>query len=105
MEDGQTLFDYNVGLNDIVQLLIRSQSIATDSDDFKNSLGNLTASASTITLKVNKDVSDANSSDYANSTNGLKSNPEQDHFPTSSRCMLINAGIGSYKVSKMSLCG
>ncbi|KAG2466746.1 UHRF2 ligase, partial [Polypterus senegalus] len=26
MEDGQTLFDYNVGLNDIVQLLIRSQT-------------------------------------------------------------------------------
>ncbi|XP_029941530.1 E3 ubiquitin-protein ligase UHRF2 [Salarias fasciatus] len=31
MEDGQTLFDYNVGLNDIVQLLIRSQSDAPDS--------------------------------------------------------------------------
>uniref|UniRef100_A0A8C1RNF3 E3 ubiquitin-protein ligase UHRF n=1 Tax=Cyprinus carpio TaxID=7962 RepID=A0A8C1RNF3_CYPCA len=28
MEDGQTLFDYNVGLNDIVQLLIRSQTDA-----------------------------------------------------------------------------
>lgn len=106
MEDGQTLFDYNVGLNDIVQLLIRSQSLATDSDDFKNSLGNLTTSASTITLKVNKDLSDAraNSSDYANSTNGLKSNPEQDHFPTSSRCMLINAGIGSYKINELVDC-
>uniref|UniRef100_A0A671RWW2 E3 ubiquitin-protein ligase UHRF n=2 Tax=Sinocyclocheilus anshuiensis TaxID=1608454 RepID=A0A671RWW2_9TELE len=31
MEDGQTLFDYNVGLNDIVQLLIRSQTDAPDS--------------------------------------------------------------------------
>ncbi|XP_057674629.1 E3 ubiquitin-protein ligase UHRF2-like [Corythoichthys intestinalis] len=31
MEDGQTLFDYNVGLNDIVQLLIRSQTDALDS--------------------------------------------------------------------------
>uniref|UniRef100_A0A671YIM5 E3 ubiquitin-protein ligase UHRF n=1 Tax=Sparus aurata TaxID=8175 RepID=A0A671YIM5_SPAAU len=30
MEDGQTLFDYNVGLNDIVQLLIRSQTDAPD---------------------------------------------------------------------------
>ncbi|XP_019723556.1 E3 ubiquitin-protein ligase UHRF2 [Hippocampus comes] len=31
MEDGQTLFDYNVGLNDIVQLLIRSQTDPPDS--------------------------------------------------------------------------
>ncbi|XP_056146892.1 E3 ubiquitin-protein ligase UHRF2-like [Lampris incognitus] len=30
MEDGQTLFDYNVGLNDIVQLLIRSQTDPSD---------------------------------------------------------------------------
>uniref|UniRef100_A0A672ZAJ5 E3 ubiquitin-protein ligase UHRF n=1 Tax=Sphaeramia orbicularis TaxID=375764 RepID=A0A672ZAJ5_9TELE len=35
MEDGQTLFDYNVGLNDIVQLLIRSQTDAPDSPDGK----------------------------------------------------------------------
>ncbi|XP_075900992.1 E3 ubiquitin-protein ligase UHRF2 isoform X3 [Nelusetta ayraudi] len=31
MEDGQTLFDYNVGLNDIVQLLIRSPAESADS--------------------------------------------------------------------------
>uniref|UniRef100_A0AAY4DSV2 E3 ubiquitin-protein ligase UHRF n=1 Tax=Denticeps clupeoides TaxID=299321 RepID=A0AAY4DSV2_9TELE len=31
MEDGQTLFDYNVGLNDIIQLLIRSQTEPPDS--------------------------------------------------------------------------
>uniref|UniRef100_A0A8B9K793 E3 ubiquitin-protein ligase UHRF n=1 Tax=Astyanax mexicanus TaxID=7994 RepID=A0A8B9K793_ASTMX len=31
MEDGQTLFDYNVGLNDIVQLLVRSQADPPDS--------------------------------------------------------------------------
>ena len=30
MEDGQTLFDYSVGLNDIVQLLIRSQTDPPD---------------------------------------------------------------------------
>ncbi|XP_034047810.1 E3 ubiquitin-protein ligase UHRF2-like [Thalassophryne amazonica] len=39
MEDGQTLFDYNVGLNDIVQLLIRSQTDAPDSPANKNSSG------------------------------------------------------------------
>ncbi|XP_053196285.1 E3 ubiquitin-protein ligase UHRF2-like isoform X1 [Scomber japonicus] len=37
MEDGQTLFDYNVGLNDIVQLLIRSQTDPPDSPITKDS--------------------------------------------------------------------
>lgn len=39
MEDGQTLFDYNVGLNDIVQLLIRSQTDPPDSPAHKVSEG------------------------------------------------------------------
>lgn len=39
MEDGQTLFDYNVGLNDIVQLLIRSQTDPPDSPAAKDSSG------------------------------------------------------------------
>ncbi|KAG7499389.1 E3 ubiquitin-protein ligase UHRF2 isoform X2 [Solea senegalensis] len=39
MEDGQTLFDYNVGLNDIVQLLIRSQTDPPDSPSTKDLAG------------------------------------------------------------------
>uniref|UniRef100_A0A3B4A9Y2 E3 ubiquitin-protein ligase UHRF n=1 Tax=Periophthalmus magnuspinnatus TaxID=409849 RepID=A0A3B4A9Y2_9GOBI len=72
MEDGQTLFDYNVGLNDIVQLLIRTQSDTADSPDVKNSLGDIAASAS--------------------------------QPPSSSRCMLINAGIGCYKINELVDC-
>uniref|UniRef100_A0A671YC02 E3 ubiquitin-protein ligase UHRF n=1 Tax=Sparus aurata TaxID=8175 RepID=A0A671YC02_SPAAU len=45
MEDGQTLFDYNVGLNDIVQLLIRSQTDAPDSPTTKDSSGVACSSA------------------------------------------------------------
>ncbi|CAJ1070214.1 LOW QUALITY PROTEIN: E3 ubiquitin-protein ligase UHRF1 [Xyrichtys novacula] len=45
MEDGQTLFDYNVGLNDIVQLLIRSQTDAPDSPANKDSSGVSSSSA------------------------------------------------------------
>ncbi|XP_071770943.2 E3 ubiquitin-protein ligase UHRF2 [Centroberyx gerrardi] len=45
MEDGQTLFDYNVGLNDIVQLLIRSQSDPPDSPAPKDSAGVACSSA------------------------------------------------------------
>ncbi|XP_072227577.1 E3 ubiquitin-protein ligase UHRF2-like [Leuresthes tenuis] len=45
MEDGQTLFDYNVGLNDIVQLLIRSQADPPDSPVTKDSSGVACSSA------------------------------------------------------------
>lgn len=45
MEDGQTLFDYNVGLNDIVQLLIRSQTDPPDSPATKDSSGVACSSA------------------------------------------------------------
>lgn len=37
MEDGQTLFDYNVGLNDIIQLLIRSQTELSENPPTKDS--------------------------------------------------------------------
>ncbi|XP_026153192.1 E3 ubiquitin-protein ligase UHRF2 [Mastacembelus armatus] len=46
MEDGQTLFDYNVGLNDIIQLLIRSQTDPPDSPATKDSSGVACSSAS-----------------------------------------------------------
>uniref|UniRef100_A0A665VWB3 E3 ubiquitin-protein ligase UHRF n=1 Tax=Echeneis naucrates TaxID=173247 RepID=A0A665VWB3_ECHNA len=57
MEDGQTLFDYNVGLNDIVQLLIRSQTDPPDSPATKDSLGvacNNDSSITTSTIKETK---------------------------------------------------
>uniref|UniRef100_A0AAY5ELP1 E3 ubiquitin-protein ligase UHRF n=1 Tax=Electrophorus electricus TaxID=8005 RepID=A0AAY5ELP1_ELEEL len=66
MEDGQTLFDYNVGLNDIIQLLIRSQTDPPDSpapNSFEgvvcntvpvaaNTLPSLTASTATTASPV-----------------------------------------------------
>ncbi|KAJ8260567.1 hypothetical protein COCON_G00162900 [Conger conger] len=49
MEDGQTLFDYNVGLNDIVQLLIRSTADPPDSPLLKDCEGMACSSPSTST--------------------------------------------------------
>uniref|UniRef100_A0A3P8T4U3 E3 ubiquitin-protein ligase UHRF n=2 Tax=Amphiprion percula TaxID=161767 RepID=A0A3P8T4U3_AMPPE len=46
MEDGQTLFDYNVGLNDIVQLMIRSQTDAPDSPVAKDSSSGVACTSS-----------------------------------------------------------
>uniref|UniRef100_A0A8C5DSE8 E3 ubiquitin-protein ligase UHRF n=1 Tax=Gouania willdenowi TaxID=441366 RepID=A0A8C5DSE8_GOUWI len=68
LEDGQTLFDYNVGLNDIIQLLIHT-SASSNSDATKNG----------IKIKISCPVLDGQP-------------------PTSSKNMLIDPGIGSYKV-------
>uniref|UniRef100_A0A9J7ZLT4 E3 ubiquitin-protein ligase UHRF n=1 Tax=Cyprinus carpio carpio TaxID=630221 RepID=A0A9J7ZLT4_CYPCA len=86
MEDGQTLFDYNVGLNDIVQLLIRSQTDPPDSPSLNNVI-----SPATI----------ANSN-----ANGSKScSPAPESQPsTSSRTLLIDPGIGLFKVNELVDC-
>uniref|UniRef100_A0A8C6P5R0 E3 ubiquitin-protein ligase UHRF n=1 Tax=Nothobranchius furzeri TaxID=105023 RepID=A0A8C6P5R0_NOTFU len=83
MEDGQTLFDYNVGLNDIVQLLIRSQTDPPDSPAAQDTSGVATSTK-----------------------NGFKSSsPAPDtQPPTSSRTTLINPGIGMYKINELVDC-
>uniref|UniRef100_A0A7N6A9F4 E3 ubiquitin-protein ligase UHRF n=1 Tax=Anabas testudineus TaxID=64144 RepID=A0A7N6A9F4_ANATE len=82
MEDGQTLFDYNVGLNDIVQLLIRSQTDAPDSPATKDSSGVACSSAP---------PSDSNStSNLTNTKNG--------------RNTLVDPGIGVYKINELVDC-
>uniref|UniRef100_A0A671PZS0 E3 ubiquitin-protein ligase UHRF n=1 Tax=Sinocyclocheilus anshuiensis TaxID=1608454 RepID=A0A671PZS0_9TELE len=88
MEDGQTLFDYNVGLNDIVQLLIRSQTDPPDSPSLNN--GEVVSPAT-----------------IANSNgNGSKPcSPVSDSEPsTSSRTLLIDPGIGLFKVNELVDC-
>lgn len=110
MEDGQTLFDYNVGLNDIVQLLIRAQTDTADTPDIKNSVGdNIVASASSTAMKTNKDIyseTKPHTSDQGRTKNGFKtSSPAQDQQPhTSSKNMLINVGLGCYKINELVDC-
>uniref|UniRef100_A0AAX7USC4 E3 ubiquitin-protein ligase UHRF n=1 Tax=Astatotilapia calliptera TaxID=8154 RepID=A0AAX7USC4_ASTCA len=84
MEDGQTLFDYNVGLNDIVQLLIRSQTDHPDSPATKDSSG---VGCSSI------------SPPDSNTVNETK--PDS---PTSSRNTLVDPGIGMYKINELVDC-
>uniref|UniRef100_A0AAY4DST4 E3 ubiquitin-protein ligase UHRF n=1 Tax=Denticeps clupeoides TaxID=299321 RepID=A0AAY4DST4_9TELE len=84
MEDGQTLFDYNVGLNDIIQLLIRSQTEPPDTVSNNNS----------------------SSSNNSSSNNRPKScSPSVDNQPsTSTRSFLIDPGIGLYKINELVDC-
>uniref|UniRef100_A0A6Q2X1K6 E3 ubiquitin-protein ligase UHRF n=1 Tax=Esox lucius TaxID=8010 RepID=A0A6Q2X1K6_ESOLU len=74
MEDGHTLYDYNVGLNDIVQLLIRSQT----SDPNNNG---------------------AKSCSHPAPAEKLDNQPS-----TSTRPFLIDPGIGVFKINELVDC-
>ncbi|XP_063996931.1 E3 ubiquitin-protein ligase UHRF2 isoform X1 [Pogoniulus pusillus] len=85
LEDGHTLFDYNVGLNDIVQLLIRSESEAPTTASVTDQDGEANPCAvSNCKNKVKK------------TNNGSPSQPS-----TSSRSFLIDPGIGLYKINEL----
>ncbi|XP_051536879.1 E3 ubiquitin-protein ligase UHRF2-like [Myxocyprinus asiaticus] len=111
MEDGQTLFDYNVGLNDIVQLLIRSQTDPPDSPALNNGEGvtcivtpPTTASVPISATPTTTVVSPATICD--SNGNGSKScSPVSDSQPsTSGRTFLIDPGIGLYKINELVDC-
>ncbi|NXE27179.1 UHRF2 ligase, partial [Ardeotis kori] len=85
LEDGHTLFDYNVGLNDIVQLLIRSESEAP------------------TTASVTDQDGEVNSCAVSNCKNKIKkpNNGSPSQPSTSSRSFLIDPGIGLYKINEL----
>ncbi|XP_015236110.1 PREDICTED: E3 ubiquitin-protein ligase UHRF2 isoform X3 [Cyprinodon variegatus] len=108
MEDGLTLFDYNVGLNDIVQLLIRSQTDPPDGPTTKDP-SDLETSSCMDNKKESSHatVNESKPETVATSTkNGFRSSsPAQDaQPPTSSRSTLINPGIGLYKINELVDC-
>ncbi|KAF4802959.1 E3 ubiquitin-protein ligase UHRF2 [Turdus rufiventris] len=85
LEDGHTLFDYNVGLNDIVQLLIRSDSEAPTTASVTDQDGEVNpCTVSNCKNKVKK------------TNSGSPSQPS-----TSSRSFLIDPGIGLYKINEL----
>ncbi|CAL8321716.1 unnamed protein product [Lota lota] len=98
MEDGQTLFDYSVGLNDIVQLLIRSQ---TDPPDGPPDLRETPQ-----TGVATSNFADTKTGSGTGSGSGSKSShPAPDTQPsTSSRTTLVDPGIGVYKINELVDC-
>ncbi|KAF5898010.1 E3 ubiquitin-protein ligase UHRF2, partial [Clarias magur] len=108
MEDGQTLFDYNVGLNDIVQLLIRSHTDPADSpsptpNNGEVMAGNLTPPSSSSTTPTATTVPTATTASPAtvssNSGSASESQPS-----TSSAADLIDPGLGIYKINELVDC-
>uniref|UniRef100_A0A8C8LWE8 E3 ubiquitin-protein ligase UHRF n=1 Tax=Oncorhynchus tshawytscha TaxID=74940 RepID=A0A8C8LWE8_ONCTS len=88
MEDGHTLYDYNVGLNDIVQLLIRSQ--AGDAPDSP--------------LVPTSNTSDPNNNRAKSSTPPALLEKLDNQPSTSTRPFLIDAGIGVFKINELVDC-
>ncbi|XP_053558538.1 E3 ubiquitin-protein ligase UHRF2 [Bombina bombina] len=82
LEDGHTLFDYNVGLNDIIQLLIRSQSENPKPLSKKKEAEG----------KLNQNAANKHKSRSATAS----SQPS-----TSARAFLIDPGIGIYKINEL----
>ncbi|XP_064357128.1 E3 ubiquitin-protein ligase UHRF2-like isoform X1 [Dromaius novaehollandiae] len=85
LEDGHTLFDYDVGLNDIVQLLIRSES-------------------ETPTASVTNQGGEVNPCAVSNCKNKVKraaSSRSPNQPSTSAHSFLIDPGIGLYKINEL----
>ncbi|XP_066501974.1 E3 ubiquitin-protein ligase UHRF2-like [Hoplias malabaricus] len=111
MEDGQTLFDYNVGLNDIIQLLIRSQADPPDSPTSNNceGVGCDTDPPTTTSAPHSSTATAITASPVAvssNHGNGSKScSPSRDSQPsTLSPSSLVDPGIGTFKVNELVDC-
>uniref|UniRef100_A0A8U7NYY4 Uncharacterized protein n=1 Tax=Corvus moneduloides TaxID=1196302 RepID=A0A8U7NYY4_CORMO len=79
---GHTLFDYGVGLNDIVQLLIRSES----------------ESPTTSVTNQDGEVNPCAVSNCQNKVKRAASNRSPNQPSTSAHLFLIDPGIGLYKV-------
>ncbi|KAJ8401938.1 hypothetical protein AAFF_G00375190 [Aldrovandia affinis] len=100
MEDGQTLFDYNVGLNDIVQLLIRSQTDPPDGPIPKECEGVACSSAQPILTTFTTTTTTT-----INNNGSKTSSPPLDNQPsTSTRSYLIDPGLGKYKINELVDC-
>lgn len=56
MEDGHTLFDYDVGLNDLIQILIRKNAPQPAAESVEEKIKSETADDGSTSDKENKEV-------------------------------------------------
>lgn len=92
MEDGHTIFDYNVGLNDIVQLLVRQKMSAVDvvkSKDKEAELSDSDSGCGSTQSESDKSSTHGEVEGQTASTSSQTNTPE-----------LVDPGFGLYKVCK-----
>ena len=91
MEDGHTMFDYSVGLNDIVQLLVRqAAAVVNDKDKSKDKEAELSDSDS--------GCGSAQSESDKNSTHGEAESQAAGTSAQVEAPELVDPGFGLYKV-------
>lgn len=90
MEDGHTIFDYNVGLNDIVQLLVRQKTPPVDIVKNKDKEAELSDSDS--------GCGSTQSESDKNSTHGEVEAQSAGTSAQADTLELIDPGFGFYKV-------
>uniref|UniRef100_A0A3Q3E8S5 E3 ubiquitin-protein ligase UHRF n=1 Tax=Labrus bergylta TaxID=56723 RepID=A0A3Q3E8S5_9LABR len=93
MEDGHTIFDYNVGLNDIVQLLVRQKMAPVDVVKSKDKEAELSDSDS--------GCGSTQSESDKNSTHGEVEAQTAGTSAQTNATELIDPGFGFYKVNEM----
>lgn len=91
MEDGHTIFDYNVGLNDIVQLLVRQKAPPTEENKNKDKEAELSDSDS--------GCGSTQSESDKNSTHGEVEGQTAGTSAQTNTPELVDPGFGLYKVN------
>lgn len=89
LEDGHSLFDYNVGLNDIIQLLIRQPASSTVKKKEKE-----------VELS-DSDSGCSSSQSECDKTSSTAENSKKSRPGTSTRSFLIDPGFGTYKINEL----
>ncbi|KAK1896909.1 E3 ubiquitin-protein ligase UHRF1 [Dissostichus eleginoides] len=90
MEDGHTIFDYNVGLNDIVQLLVRQKVDVVKGKDKEAELSDSDSGCGSTRSESDK-----------NSTHGEAEAQIAGTSATTNTTELVDPGFGSYKINEL----
>ncbi|CAG00621.1 unnamed protein product [Tetraodon nigroviridis] len=93
MEDGHTIFDYNVGLNDIVQLLVRQKAPPTEENKNKDKEAELSDSDS--------GCGSTQSESDKNSTHGEVEGQTAGTSAQTNTPELVDPGFGLYKLNEL----
>uniref|UniRef100_H2TMV8 E3 ubiquitin-protein ligase UHRF n=1 Tax=Takifugu rubripes TaxID=31033 RepID=H2TMV8_TAKRU len=93
MEDGHTIFDYNVGLNDIVQLLVRQKAPPTEENKNKDKEAELSDSDS--------GCGSTQSESDKNSTHGEVEGQTAGTSAQTNTPELVDPGFGLYKINDL----
>ncbi|KAM4628989.1 E3 ubiquitin-protein ligase UHRF1 isoform 1-T2 [Polymixia lowei] len=92
MEDGHTIFDYNVGLNDIVQLLVRQNVASADVVKRKEKEAELSDSDSGCGSAQSESDKSSTHGEAESQTAGTSANTDTPE--------LVDPGFGSYKINE-----